>query len=281
MLYLEMFLVLMVSLGESAVYATLSIVEKLTRNVPLGQQTTSMNNSAVPDRPWLDLAYQVAYIVLPGAGGRCASTCWPCTCAPRRVRSGRWPTRPARVRDPGWGSAIFAGIGVAGLAFYLGAVALGLNTQVSPANLSANWWTVPVLVLLAIKNAVLEEVLSGGLPLHSLGADGPSDVDHRGDLRRRAGDVSPVPGLGGFAGNLPMGLIFGWLFLTVLKRRVMPLVVTHSWLDIFSFLGAPLLPWLMSDRPLSGDIAPVFAISTWGRVVPDRGGGASPEPQTA
>ena len=43
-----------------------------------------------------------------------------------------------------------------------------------------------------------------------------------------------------------MGLIFGWLFLTVLKRRVMPLVVTHSWLDIFSFLGAPLLPWLMS-----------------------------------
>lgn len=69
-LYLEMFLVLMVSLGESAVYATLSIVEKLTRNVPLGQQTTSMNNSAVPDRPWLDLAYQGGlHRPSPGAGG--------------------------------------------------------------------------------------------------------------------------------------------------------------------------------------------------------------------
>lgn len=26
----------------------------------------------------------------------------------------------------------------------------------------------------------------------------------------------------------------------------MPLVVTHSLLDIVAFLGAPLLPWLMS-----------------------------------
>ena len=50
----------------------------------------------------------------------------------------------------------------------------------------------------------------------------------------------------GLWGAFVMGLAFGWLFLTVLKRRVMPLVVTHSLLDIVSFLGAGLLPTLMS-----------------------------------
>ena len=43
------------------------------------------------------------------------------------------------------------------------------------------------------------------------------------------------------------GLAFGLLFLTWLKGRVMPLVVTHSLLDIVAFLGAPLLPWLMPE----------------------------------
>ena len=246
-LYLEMFLVLMVSLGESAVYATLSIVEKLTRNVPLGQQTTSMNNSAVPDRPWLDLAYQVAYIVLPLAP---VALCLYLLAVHLRPAEGPFRamgfdlTRP--WRDLGWGSAIFAGIGVAGLAFYLGAVALGLNTQVRPANLAENWWTVPVLVLLAIKNAVLEEVLMVGFLFTRWAQTGRAMwiiVVISAVVR---GMYHLYQGWGGFAGNLLMGLIFGWLFLTVLKRRVMPLVVTHSWLDIFSFLGAPLLPWLMS-----------------------------------
>src|SRR4051794_23396653 len=61
----ETVLVLGVSLGSSAVYAVLSIIEKLTRPVPLSQQTTAMNQSATPGRPWLDLAYQLAGIVLP------------------------------------------------------------------------------------------------------------------------------------------------------------------------------------------------------------------------
>ena len=59
----ETVLVLGVSLGASAVWAVLSIIEKLTRTVPLSQQTTAMNQSATPGRPWLDLAYQLAGIV--------------------------------------------------------------------------------------------------------------------------------------------------------------------------------------------------------------------------
>src|SRR6478672_11143450 len=64
-LWWETVLVLGVSLGASAVYAVLSIIEKLTRPVPLSQQTTAMNQSATPGRPWLGLAYQVAGIILP------------------------------------------------------------------------------------------------------------------------------------------------------------------------------------------------------------------------
>ena len=42
---IEVLLILGVSLGQSAIYSMLSIIEKLTRNVPLNQQTTSINNS--------------------------------------------------------------------------------------------------------------------------------------------------------------------------------------------------------------------------------------------
>ena len=103
-----------------------------------------------------------------------------------------------------------------------------------------------MLVLLAIKNAVLEEVLMVGFLFTRWAQTGRAMwiiVVISAVVR---GMYHLYQGWGGFAGNLLMGLIFGWLFLTVLKRRVMPLVVTHSWLDIFSFLGAPLLPWLMS-----------------------------------
>ena len=63
---LEVLIVLFLGLGQSAVYSLLSIIEKLTRpNQPLSAQTTTINTSAVPDRPWLDLAYQVTYMVFP------------------------------------------------------------------------------------------------------------------------------------------------------------------------------------------------------------------------
>ena len=54
----ETWLVLGVSLGASAVWSLLRIVDKLTRAEALGSQTTAMNSSVTPDRPWLDLAYQ-------------------------------------------------------------------------------------------------------------------------------------------------------------------------------------------------------------------------------
>ena len=60
----ETALVLGVSLGASAIWSLLRIVDRLTQHIALNQQTTTMNNSVTPDRPWLDLAYQLTGIGL-------------------------------------------------------------------------------------------------------------------------------------------------------------------------------------------------------------------------
>ena len=53
---------LAVSLGQSAVYSILSIIDRLTQPAPLSSQTSDLNSSVTPDRPWLDLTYQVVNI---------------------------------------------------------------------------------------------------------------------------------------------------------------------------------------------------------------------------
>lgn len=46
-------------------------------------------------------------------------------------------------------------------------------------------------------------------------------------------------GFGGFLGNAVMGLVFGWLYART--RRVGPLVVAHTILDVVAFVGYALL----------------------------------------
>ena len=46
-------------------------------------------------------------------------------------------------------------------------------------------------------------------------------------------------GFGGFVGNLVMGIIFGWFYTRT--KRVMPLVVAHTILDVVAFVGYALL----------------------------------------
>src|SRR6476620_7995190 len=124
----ETVLVLGVSLGSSAVYAVLSIIEKLTRPVPLSQQPTAMNQSADPGRPWLDLAFQLAGIVLPLVAVALA----PCLLNHIRqpavdVRAGHFVGLDRREpgRDLLRGLGLAAVIGIPGLGFYFLAKAIG------------------------------------------------------------------------------------------------------------------------------------------------------------
>ena len=137
-------------------------------------------------------------------------------------------------------------IGIPGLGLYLGARELGLNTQVQASALADNWWTVPVLILSAFENAMLEEVIMIGYlftRFAQLGWRIPVIIIVSALIR---GSYHLYQGFGGFVGNLIMGVIFGLIYLK--WKRVTPLIVAHTLLDIGSFVGyallAPHVSWL-------------------------------------
>lgn len=232
---MEVALVLGLSLGQSAVYAVLDLWNKLTRAEPLAAQRTSLNQSWAPDRPWLDLAYQVAGIVFPMLPAFLAL--YLLSLSHGRGRRTVGADRVGR-RDWLWALLLCTGVGVPGIAFYIGARALGVNTTVEPANLTAQWWTVPVYVGMAVMNGVLEEVVMVGYLFTRL-----RDAAWRwwaviafSALIR--GSYHLYQGFGGFAGNAVMGVLFALVYLRT--RRVAPLVIAHVLMDAVVYLGYPL-----------------------------------------
>ncbi len=231
----EVLLVLGVSLGQSAVYSMLSLAEKLTRPEPLGQQTTTMNSSVAPDRPWLDLSYQLAGILFPLVPAVIALYLLSLTRDRRTI--GFDLRRP--WSDLGWGFGLAAAIGIPGLAFYFIARFYGLNTNVQPANLAANWWTIPVLIGLAVMNGVLEEVVIVGFFYTRMRQAGWAIAAIVVVSALIRGAYHLYQGFGGGVGNVLMGLVFGLAYLKF--KRVGPLVVAHVLLDLVAFIGYSLL----------------------------------------
>jgi uncharacterized protein len=233
----EVALVLLLSLGASAVYAVVSLIAKLTAGPPLSQQTATLNPSQSP-RPYLDLTYQMLGIFF---------ALIPVVLAlfllgSRRSALGRPLLRPGF--DVGWGCGLAAAIGIPGLLLVYVAAQLGLNAQIVPAALQPVWWAVPVLILKAIENAVLEEVIVVGYlitRLRSLEWRPWQIVAASAVLR---GSYHLYQGFGAFVGNAVMGVIFALFFWR--SKRVMPLIIAHSLLDIVAFVGYTLLPdsWL-------------------------------------
>jgi membrane protease YdiL (CAAX protease family) len=238
----ETVIVLGVSLGASALWSILSIVNKLTRAAPLSKQTTAMNQSATPDRPWLDLAYQLVGIGLALVPVLLAVYLLAHVHRPAAdVSVGRFIgfDRTRLGRDGLWGLGLAALIGIPGLGFYLLARELGINTTVAAANLTAVWWSGPVLVLAAVENALLEEVVMIGYLFtrwRQVGWSWPVVLIGSAVIR---GSYHLYQGFGGFIGNIVMGLVLGLFFMR--KRRVLPLVVCHALLDIVAFLGYAIL----------------------------------------
>ncbi|MFG2043341.1 CPBP family intramembrane glutamic endopeptidase [Dactylosporangium sp. NPDC048998] len=231
----EVLLVLGVSLGSSAIYAILNIVNRLTYVKPLSEQTATLNPTVVADRPWLDLLYQIAGIGLGVV---------PAILAVHLLRRahesldiGLDAARP--VSDLGRGAALAALIGLPGLGLVWAARQLGISAQIVPEALGTHWWSVPVLILSAVENGVLEEIVMVGYlltRLRDLGWGARPAIVASAAIR---GSYHLYQGFGGFIGNFVMGLVFGYFFRRT--GRVMPLVVAHSILDIVSFVGYALL----------------------------------------
>ncbi|HWS37548.1 MAG TPA: CPBP family intramembrane glutamic endopeptidase [Actinoplanes sp.] len=236
----EIAIVLLLSLGQSAVYSIVSLTAKLTADKPLAQQTTTLNPTVSP-RPYLDLTYQllgIFFALIPVALALYLL-------ARDRIRPrelGIDYRRPAY--DLGWGSGLAAGIGIPGLLLVYVALQLGINAQIRPSGLDDHWWTVPVLILSAIQNSVLEEVIVVGYLITRLRTFELSPVWIIAASAVLRGSYHLYQGFGGFIGNVVMGVVFALFYLRT--KRVMPLIVAHSLLDIVAFVGYALLPaaWL-------------------------------------
>lgn len=240
LLHCEVLIVLGLSLGQSAVYSVLQIADRLTRAEVLSRQTTSMNVSRAADRPWLDLSYQLANVTFGLVPVLLALYLLLTVRVPSSGVSAAVGTAPSKpLQDWIRGVLLAAAIGIPGLAFYLFARWLGINTTVAAANLTSQWWTTPVLVAAAAMNAFLEEFVMIGYLFTRWRQVAWKPVTILVTSAVLRGTYHLYQGFGGFLGNIIMGLILGLVFLRT--RRVWPLVIAHFLLDVFSFVGYSLL----------------------------------------
>jgi len=230
----EILIVLGLSLGQSAVYSIVAIVNRSTREQPLSQQTATLNTT-LDSREVFDLIYQlldIAFALVP-----VVLVCWLLWSAtrPRLGRLGVDLTRPAR--DLGWGALLALVIGGGGIVVYLTGRALGVTVAVNPAGLTEHWWTIPVLLLSAARAALQEEFIVVGYlfaRLRDLGWRTWPIILVSAVLR---GTYHLYQGWGSFVGNVLMGLAFGWIYAR--WGRLLPLVVAHFLIDAVIFVGYP------------------------------------------
>ena len=138
-------------------------------------------------------------------------------------------------QDVGWGVVAALGVAAVGLGLYLGAIALDVNRFVVPVPPLGHWWTVPVLLLGAFQNGLLEEAVVVGYlirRLEQLGWSGAAAVLASAGIRA---SYHLYQGWGGFAGNLALGLAFGYAFRR--WRRTWPLVTAHFVVDSLAGLA--------------------------------------------
>ena len=227
----EVLIVIGLSLGQSGVYALVRLVAISTEG-GVAQATATLNASR-SERPWLDLTYQllsIGFALVPvalalfllSANGRGVL-----------ARIGLDRARPAR--DLSAGVVLAAVIGLPGLGLYLLGRRLGITADVVASGLDAAWWTVPVLVLAAVQAGLLEEVVVVAYLLDRLPRLGWSIPVVIGASAVLRGSYHTYQGYGPFIGNVVMGVVFALYYHRT--KRVMPLVVAHTLLDVVAFVG--------------------------------------------
>jgi membrane protease YdiL (CAAX protease family) len=161
---------------------------------------------------------------------------------PHLSRLGIADARP--VSDGIRGLVLALIIGAGGIVIYLGAKALDLGVTVNPAGLDARWWTIPVLLLSALRAGLQEEIVVIGYLFARLRDLGWRDWQIIVGSAVLRGSYHLYQGFGGFVGNLIMGLIFGWLYTR--WGRVLPFVIAHFVIDAAIFVG---YPWAAETFP--------------------------------
>jgi membrane protease YdiL (CAAX protease family) len=239
----EILVVLTVTLGLSALRSALSLLNALLQTTPLNEQQVALNAPAA-QLSLVDLAFQLTgALQLLGWGVLAAYLLLRAGFALRTV--GLDASRPGR--DALGAAGLAALIGVPGLGLYLVAHALGVSVTIAPTTLTDTWWRTPVLILSAAGNAWAEEVIMIGWLLTRLRQLGWSENRSLVVAAVLRGSYHLYQGLGGFVGNLVMGLVFGRVWQR--HGRLWCLVGAHTLIDVVAFVGYGLLRGAVSWLP--------------------------------
>ncbi|GAA1296376.1 CPBP family intramembrane metalloprotease [Pseudonocardia xinjiangensis] len=239
----EVLVVLTVTLGLSALRSLLSLLDAVLQPVPLNQQQVALN-APEAQANLVDLALQLTRVLqLVGWGALGAYLLIRAGIALRDVGLDR--RRPGR--DALGAAGLAALIGVPGLGLYLVAQALGVSLTVQPSTLGDTWWRVPVLILSAGANAWAEEVVMIGYLITRLRQLGWSENRSLVVQALLRGSYHLYQGLGGFIGNLVMGLVFGRIWQRT--NRLWALIGAHTLIDVVAFTGYALLAGKVSWLP--------------------------------
>lgn len=237
-LWFHIVLVLGVSLGASAVYAVLNLAETLSRG-PLTEAEATLNRALSP-LPAIDLLRQlssIGFALVPVALALylMAGSLPAIKNVLRRIGvDGRRPWR-----DAAWGLGLFLIMGAGTLGLYQAGRALGLTAAINTSALNEHWWTVPVLILSALRHSLVEEIIVVAFLCDRLRRIGWSWVTIAVATSVFRASYHLYQGFGPALGNLVMGLVFVWVY----RRygRLAPLLVAHALLDITGFLAPQLL----------------------------------------
>jgi len=242
----EIVIVLALSLGQSAVYSIVQLIDLSTRAQALGQQSTALNASQ-SSREVFDFLYQllgVAFAFVP-----VALVCWLLwsSARPRLGRLGIDGRRGGRDALTAAGLALV--VGACGLVVYLLGRALGITVAVDASPSGWLWWTPLMLLLSAFRSAAEEEVIMIGYLFARLRELGWRDWPILLLSALIRGGYHLYQGWGSFIGNALMGLLFGWLYAfgpRWIRGRALPFVLAHFLIDAAVFLG---YPWALATWP--------------------------------
>lgn len=234
-----------IAVGLSALRSILSFANSALATGALSSRTSTLNASRAPGHPWIDLGYQLVFIVgllLPAA-----------LVAVHLLRSGESLSSIGLRRDRLWrdiavGLGAAAAVGGIGLAAYLIAHRLGAAVTIVPTSLPPVWWRIPVLIGSAVANATLEEVVLVGYLVRrceQLGVPRAGAVAVSAGVR---GAYHLYQGVGAMLGNALMGATFAGYFAR--SRRVVPQLVAHAVIDTVAFVGFIVLAGRVSWLPV-------------------------------
>ena len=239
----EIFAVFAVSLGASGLNALLSLIGSLLQKKSLSSQQALLVGSLSPIQ-WYDLVLQLVGI---------AEALTPVVLVLYLMaRSGEPPSvlgldtsQPGR--DLARGAMLAAVIGGAGLGLYIAAFHLGISLNIVPESLPNVWWRIPVLLLSAAHDGILEEILVIGYLLRRLDQLGWTPWKAIVAAAILRGSYHLYQGFGAFVGNAVMGIIFGVLY----RRwgRVTPMIIAHALIDAVTFVGYAALVGKVSWLP--------------------------------